>query len=261
MQANAHTISGAPFVMTRGLAVNYAGGVQALADITLDLADGEFVSVVGPSGCGKSTLLKVLAGLLPSTGGHWQIGAEQPAAPRSRPDVAFVFQSPTLLSWRTVAGNVRLPIELRGTADAATAARVRDTLAWVGLSEFAGAFPSQLSGGMQMRVSLARALVTRPHLLLLDEPFAALDDITRQRLNEDVSRLWQRDRWNALFVTHNVAEAVYLSQRVLVMSARPGRILADIAIPMDYPRAPSVRTSSLFISLMAEVSGALARAA
>jgi NitT/TauT family transport system ATP-binding protein len=245
------------FVQATGAGIAYRGGIEALRDVTFSMAQGEFVSLVGPSGCGKSTLLKGMAGLVPVTTGNLRIGPDgSVAAGRTR--VGFVFQEPTLLSWRTVAGNVRLPLELRREERDDADTRIHEALRRVGLEDFARVYPPQLSGGMQMRTSLARALITRPDLLLLDEPFGALDDITRQRLNEDLISLWLRDCWNGLFVTHNVAEAVYLGQRVLVMSDRPGSVAGVIEIPLSYPRAPAVRTTVEFNQLVSQVSELLA---
>lgn len=240
-----------PLVVAAGLNKHFPSGVQALRDLHLEIGRGQFVSIVGPSGCGKSTFLRLVAGLDAPTSGVLRVHGRDPLG------LAFVFQDPTLLPWRSVAHNVTLPLELR-RQDADE--RVAHTLALVGLTDFAAAYPAQLSGGMRMRVSIARALVTRPQILLLDEPFGALDEITRQRLNEELLRLWQEDRWTGLFVTHNVSEAVFLSQRVLVLSARPGRILADIAIPFAYPRTPQLRSTSEFIRLANEISRQLTRA-
>ena len=200
-------------VVAEGLAKQFPSGVEALRDLNLEISRGQFVSIVGPSGCGKSTFLRLVAGLDAPTSGELRVDGHDPLG------LAFVFQDATLLPWRSVAHNITLPLELR-REDADE--RVAQTLALVGLTDFAAAYPAQLSGGMRMRVSIARALVTRPQILLLDEPFGALDEITRQRLNEELLHLWQEDRWTGLFVTHNVSEAVFLSQRVLVMSARPG---------------------------------------
>jgi NitT/TauT family transport system ATP-binding protein len=245
------------FVTVDDLDIVYPNGTRAVANCTFTLADGQFVSLVGPSGCGKSTLLKVLARLVDPSRGLVRVGHVDDSPDVHRHDIAFVFQQPTLLSWRTIESNVHLPLELRPAPAIDAAARVHEVLDWVGLADFARAHPAELSGGMQMRASLARALVTRPHLLLLDEPFGALDDITRQRLNEDVAAIWQRDRWTALFVTHNVAEAVFLSSRVLVMSARPGRVVSSIDVPFPYPRRNAIRTTAPFNTLVAEVSRAL----
>ena len=240
-----------PLVVAAGLDKHFPAGVQALRDLNLEISRGQFVSIVGPSGCGKSTFLRLVAGLDAPTSGQLRVSGHDPLG------LAFVFQDATLLPWRSVERNVTLPLELRRQADDA---HVAQTLELVGLTDFAAAYPAQLSGGMRMRVSIARALVTRPQILLLDEPFGALDEITRQRLNEELSRLWQEDRWTGLFVTHNVSEAVFLSQRVLVLSARPGRLLADIPIPFPYPRSPYLRSAPEFIRLVNGISRQLARA-
>ena len=238
-------------VVAAGLNKYFPSGVQALHGLDLEISRGQFVSIVGPSGCGKSTFLRLVAGLDAPTGGELRVEGHDALG------LAFVFQDATLLPWRSVAHNITLPLELRREA---ADERVAQTLELVGLTDFAAAYPAQLSGGMRMRVSIARALVTRPQILLLDEPFGALDEITRQRLNEELLRLWQEDRWTGLFVTHNVSEAVFLSQRVLVMSARPGRILADIPIPFPYPRTPHLRGAAEFIRITSEISRQLAHA-
>ena len=241
----------AQLVVAAGLNKYFPSGVQALHDLNLEISRGQFVSIVGPSGCGKSTFLRLVAGLDEPTSGELRVEGHDPLG------LAFVFQDATLLPWRSVAHNITLPLELR-REDADE--RVAQTLELVGLTDFADAYPAQLSGGMRMRVSIARALVTRPQILLLDEPFGALDEITRQRLNEELLRLWQEDHWTSLFVTHNVSEAVFLSQRVLVMSARPGRILADIPIPFPYPRSPYLRSAPEFIRIANGISRQLAHA-
>ena len=238
-------------VVAEGLAKQFPSGVEALRDLNLEISRGQFVSIVGPSGCGKSTFLRLVAGLDAATSGELRVDGHDPLG------LAFVFQDATLLPWRSVAHNITLPLELR-REDADE--RVAQTLALVGLTDFAAAYPAQLSGGMRMRVSIARALVTRPQILLLDEPFGALDEITRQRLNEELLHLWQEDRWTGLFVTHNVSEAVFLSQRVLVMSARPGHLLADIPIPFPYPRSPYLRSAPEFIRIANGISRQLAHA-
>ena len=238
-------------IVAAGLNKYFPSGVQALRDLNLEIARGQFVSIVGPSGCGKSTFLRLVAGLDSPTSGELRVEGHDPLG------LAFVFQDATLLPWRSVAHNITLPLELRREA---AAERVAQTLELVGLTDFAAAYPAQLSGGMRMRVSIARALVTRPQILLLDEPFGALDEITRQRLNEELLRLWQEDHWTSLFVTHNVSEAVFLSQRVLVMSARPGRILADIPIPFPYPRSAYLRSAPEFIRIANGISRQLAHA-
>lgn len=226
----------------------FDGGAVAVREVTLQIAGGEFVSLVGPSGCGKSTLLRLIAGLMPPTTGEVTVGK-----PAAAPRVAFVFQDPTLLPWRTVLENVRLPLEVQGRG--IDRERITQTLELVGLPRVDHAkFPRQLSGGMRMRVSLARAMVMEPDVLLLDEPFAALDDLLRQQLNEELLKLWTQQRWTAVFVTHNVSEAVFLSQRVVMMSARPGQIVADIPVPLVYPRSPQVRSEPEFAALVAQIS-------
>jgi NitT/TauT family transport system ATP-binding protein len=244
-------------VRAEALGLTYPGGVRALEGIDLGVARGEIVALVGPSGCGKSSLLRLVGGLLQPTEGRLRVGGSPDAPLRT----GFVFQDATLLPWRTVADNVRLPLELLGTPRSGHETRIREALKGVGLEEFAGARPAQLSGGMRMRVSLVRALVTDPELLLLDEPFGALDDLTRGRLNEELLVLWQRQRWTGLFVTHNVFEAVFLSQRVLVMSPRPGTIVAEVPVPLELPRRPEVRGSAEFARTAEEVASLLRVAA
>ncbi|MSR82777.1 MAG: ABC transporter ATP-binding protein [Candidatus Latescibacteria bacterium] len=234
--------------------------VEVLTGIDLDIAKGQFVSIVGPSGCGKSTLLRLIAGLAAPAAGTLHIAGLSPLeARRTRQDLAFVFQDATLLPWRTVEQNVALPLELSQRQHRADALSVDQALELVGLSPFARSYPRQLSGGMRMRVSIARALVTHPGLLLMDEPFGALDELTRQRLNEELLRLWSQIGFTCVFITHNVAEAVFLSQRVLVMSARPGRWLAEVAVPLPHPRGPELRTSAAFNHIAEEVSQHLHR--
>lgn len=240
----------------------FPGPIHALDGVNLEIGRGEFVSIVGPSGCGKSTLLRIVAGLLrPSRGALTVSGMAAAAARRSKTRMSFVFQDPTLLPWRNVAGNIRLPLELERVERSARPARIRQNLELIGLEAFARRYPRELSGGMRMRVSLARALVTEPDLLLLDEPFAALDDITRQALNEELLGLWLRRRWTGIFVTHNIAEAVFLSQRVLVMSRRPGKIVADVAVPFAGSRQPALRAEPEFARLCGQISDTLRRAA
>jgi NitT/TauT family transport system ATP-binding protein len=235
----------------------YDNGVMALGPIDLRVRRGEFVSLFGPSGCGKSTALRLIAGLNAPTSGTVQVARPGVTANGAHP-VGFVFQEPTLMPWATVRENVRLPLKLTHVAFARSQARVDEALAQVGLSEFADAYPRELSGGMKMRVSLARALVTDPDILLMDEPFAALDEITRFRLNNDLLALWRNLRKTVIFVTHSVFESVYLSQRVLVMTPRPGRIAAEIAIETPEPRDEDFRTSADYVGYCRKVSGALA---
>ncbi|MBX3730225.1 MAG: ABC transporter ATP-binding protein [Candidatus Sumerlaeia bacterium] len=249
------------FVSARGLGMVFRGGIEALRDVTLDVARGDFVALVGPSGCGKSTLLRLVAGLIAPTGGELAVDGLAPRqARRERHDMAFVFQQPALLPWRTVADNVGLPLELDGQGRAARRERIDELLDLVGLREFARTHPHQLSGGMRMRVSLARALVGRPGLLLLDEPFGALDEITRQRLNEELRRLWASQGFTALFVTHNVFEAAFLAQRVVVMSPRPGRIACELAVPFESERTPALRARPEFAAFCGAVSRELQEA-
>lgn len=239
----------------RRLSVNF-GTQPTLQDIDLQLESGGFTALVGPSGCGKSTLLRCIASLQRPTAGEISVAAE------AANDTAFVFQSPNLLPWRSVLQNVWLPLELRATAhrtDRKTQAA--EICRLVGLEERDfGKLPKMLSGGMQMRVSLARALITNPKILLLDEPFAALDDILRQELNGELLRLWSEQKWTSLFVTHNVAEAVYLSQRIIVFTRCPARIAAVIDVPFKYPRTTKLRTTQEFGLLCGEVSDRLLEA-
>ena len=262
------------------VARRFPNGTQALADLSFDIAQGSFVSLLGPSGCGKSTALRLVAGLLTPDSGEiaWSGASASKSAAAARkhndvrgfasgratqqnkPELGFVFQEPTLMPWANVFDNVRLPLRLQGRGRAAARSDVEAALAMVGLAGFAAAYPRELSGGMRMRVSIARALVTRPKLLLMDEPFAALDEITRLRLNDDLLRLWQQQRWTVVFVTHSVYESVYLSTRVAVMAARPGRVIADLPIAAPYPRDEAFRTSPAYNAFCREVSAELRRA-
>ncbi|MDI1284857.1 MAG: ABC transporter ATP-binding protein [Reyranella sp.] len=231
-----------PLVAVRGVSRIFANGVQALGGATLDIEAGEFLSVLGPSGCGKSTLLRLIAGLASPTAGtiEWSKGEW----PGGKPDLGFVFQEPTLMPWATALANVALPLKLHGVARSEREARAAEALDHVGLKGFERTWPRELSGGMKMRVSIARALVTGPKLLLMDEPFAALDEITRHRLNADLLALWERSRITVVFVTHSVFESVFLSQRIAVMAARPGRIVSELKIAAPYPRTEAFRTSA-----------------
>jgi len=245
-------------VSLRAVNKSYANGVVALDRLDLDVRPGEFVSLLGPSGCGKSTALRIVAGLSEPTSG--EVICPRPGAPRSEREIGFVFQEPTLMPWTTVAGNVRLPLDLQHV-DAATAApRVAAALARVGLADFADVYPRELSGGMKMRVSIARALVTESMLLLMDEPFAALDEITRFKLNDDLLSLWESLRKTVVFVTHSVFESVYLSSRIVVMTPRPGRVFTELAIDAPYPRDQRFRTSAEYGVLCRRASEALAAA-
>ena len=245
---------GAPMIALDGVGKRFRSGVEALAGIDLAVAPGSFVSLLGPSGCGKSTLLRIIAGLVPASSGR--VVAESDLAKR----LGFVFQEPTLMPWATVWQNVYLPLRLAGKRREDVAERIAETLAALGLGGFEQAYPRQLSGGMRMRVSIARALVTEPRLLLLDEPFAALDEFTRFRLNEDLLRLWQRHHWTVVFVTHSVFEAVFLSSRVVVMTPRPGRIVADLPVELPYPREGALRTAPAYAEQCRRISALLSEA-
>jgi NitT/TauT family transport system ATP-binding protein len=241
-------------VSLRGVTKTYDSGVVALGPIDLDVRKGEFISLLGPSGCGKSTALRLIAGLSAPTSGAVRVSDR--GAGRS---IGFVFQEPTLMPWTSVRENVGLPLKLAQVPREQAGARVGEALAQVGLAEFADAFPRELSGGMKMRVSLARALVTDPDILLLDEPFAALDEITRFKLNNDLLALWRKLHKTVIFVTHSVFESVYLSQRLIVMTPRPGRIAAEFRIDAAEPRGEEFRTSAEYVAHCREVSIALAR--
>jgi NitT/TauT family transport system ATP-binding protein len=222
----------------------YASGTLALRDVSLDVREREFVSLLGPSGCGKTTVLRLIAGLGALSGG----AIEWPSGPpgRNKRDIGFVFQEPTLMPWAPVFDNVWTPLRLAGQSRAAARAAVKGAISMVALDGFEDAYPRELSGGMKMRVSIARALVTRPRLLLMDEPFAALDEITRFKLNNDLLELCAAQHLTVVFVTHSVYESVYLSSRILVMSARPGRIIDEVAIPAPSPRGAAFRASAAY---------------
>jgi NitT/TauT family transport system ATP-binding protein len=239
----------------------YPNGTQALLPVNLSVDQGEFITLLGPSGCGKSTLLKMVAGLLQPSDGRvllWRKPVDQAESAGHR--LSFVFQEATLMPWARVMGNVRLPLDLAGVPRDQAEPRVRAALQMVGLDKFEAARPRELSGGMQMRVSIARGLVTEPNLLLMDEPFGALDEITRNRLDSDLLELWRKKRLTVIFVTHSIHEAVYLSQRVVVMAARPGRIVDEVAIDEPYPRGPDFRVSTRFSQYARTLQDSLLRA-
>jgi NitT/TauT family transport system ATP-binding protein len=246
-------------VRLRNVTKTYDHGVAALGPLNLEVGRGEFVSLLGPSGCGKSTALRLIAGLATPTTGSVELFAKS-GSEQIGHGIGFVFQEPTLMPWTSVRENVRLPLKLARYSRAESDARVHEALTQVGLVEFADAFPRELSGGMKMRVSLARALVTQPDILLLDEPFAALDEITRFKLNDDLSALWSSLGKTIVFVTHSVFESVYLSQRIVVMGQRPGRVDADIRIDAPARRGDEFRTSAEYAAQCREVSRALAKA-
>lgn len=233
----------------------FRGNVVALRDLDLTLHQGDFLSLLGPSGCGKSTALRLIAGLMSPTAGSidWQGG-------KSDDDLGIVFQEPTLMPWAQVKENVWLPFRLRGKSYASVKDEVLAALRLVGLAEFQNAYPRELSGGMKMRVSIARALVTRPRLILMDEPFAALDEITRHRLNNDLLALRAAIGCTVIFVTHSVFESVFLSDRIVVMAARPGRIIGEVSVDAPYPRDDTFRTSPAYAASATQASAMLTRA-
>jgi NitT/TauT family transport system ATP-binding protein len=241
-------------VSCRGLSKRFSNGTVALGDVTLDIREHQFLSLLGPSGCGKSTLLRLIAGLAEPTSGSIDWQAKETGG------LSFVFQEPTLMPWGTALANVELPLKLAGVPAAERLKRAGAVLGQVGLGDFANAYPRELSGGMKMRVSIARALVTRPKVLLMDEPFAALDEITRFRLNNDLLELWRRESFTVVFVTHSVFESVFLSERIAVMASRPGRIIEEIAVAAPYPRPADYRTSPVYNDHCRTISNALEKA-
>ena len=248
----------APLLSLQQIGKTFSNGTVALRGMTMDIEHGSFVSLLGPSGCGKSTVLKIIAGLGNLTTGrvNWPTSKVDNLG---RPDceISFVFQEPTLMQWATVFENVWLPLRLKGISRAAAKDQVEEALDMVGLHDFPASYPRELSGGMKMRVSIARALITRPKLLLMDEPFAALDEITRFKLNNDLLHLWEKFNWTVIFVTHSVFESAYLSDRIVVMAARPGRVVEDIDVAAPYPRDEKFRTSSEYNKYCREASEAL----
>jgi NitT/TauT family transport system ATP-binding protein len=248
----------APLVALRDVGKDFPNGTRALAGLDLEVRPGEFVTLLGPSGCGKSTALRIIAGLSEPTDGVIEWSPTGAAAGGGR--TGFVFQEPTLMPWATVFDNVRLPLKLKGATGDNGAERVEAVLDRVGLRTFSASYPRELSGGMRMRVSIARALVTEPQLLLMDEPFAALDEITRFSLNDDLLQVWRALRTTIIFVTHSVFESVYLSSRIAVMAPRPGRVFAELTIDAPYPRDRTFRTSAEYAGFCRRTSEALAQA-
>jgi NitT/TauT family transport system ATP-binding protein len=242
-----------------GVSKAFPNGTQALSNLNFDVRAGEFLSLLGPSGCGKSTALRIIAGLNPPSQGSVEWLAQAMAADQTS-RIGFVFQEPTLMPWATVFDNAALPLVLKGVPTEIIAKQVSGALDRVGLAKFAKAFPRELSGGMRMRVSIARALVTEPQLLLMDEPFAALDEITRFKLNNDLLDLWRALRKTVVFVTHSVFESVYLSSRIIVMTPRPGRVFRELTIDAPHPRQESFRTSAEYAAYCRLTSEALTQA-
>jgi NitT/TauT family transport system ATP-binding protein len=257
----APTASAAAAIEVLSAQKTYPDGTHALEAVDLRVEEGEFVTLLGPSGCGKSTLLKMVAGLLEPSDGRlllWRKPVSLTAA--SEQKLAFVFQSPTLMPWASVQANVRLPLDLAGVPRPTADARVADALELVGLDKFAGALPRALSGGMQMRVSIARSLVTEPQLLLMDEPFGALDEITRHKLDAELLALWSEKRLTVVFVTHSIHEAVFLSTRVVMMAARPGRVVEEFNIDEPYPRTAEFMVTPRFSRYAKQLQDSLLRA-
>lgn len=232
----------------RNVSMTFPDGTKALSDVSLDVGKGEFVTIVGPSGCGKSTLLKIASGLLEATSGEISVDRDR---------IGYVFQDATLLPWRTVRRNVELLAELHGYDKERRIQLAEDAIDLVGLRGFENHYPRSLSGGMRMRASLARTLTLKPPVFLFDEPFGAVDEITRERLNEETLRLFEQERFAGLFITHSISEAVYLSTKVHVMSSRPGRLVASFDVPFGYPRKPDLRFDARFAELCGQVSFAL----
>ena len=243
-----------PVVSCRGVAKLFSNGTLALQNVDLDIGRHQFLSLLGPSGCGKSTLLRLIAGLGEPSAGMIDWPADREGSDHA---LSFVFQEPTLMPWASAIKNAMLPLKIAGVGREEARARAADALRLVGLSAFENAYPRELSGGMKMRVSIARALVTKPQVLLMDEPFAALDEITRFKLNNDLLRLWQDSSFTVVFVTHSVFESVFLSERIVVMAARPGRIIEDIDVAAPYPRGNDSRTSALYNEHCRRASAAL----
>lgn len=246
-----------PLIQMSGVEKQFANGTVAVRDMSLSIQKGEFVSFLGPSGCGKSTALKMVSGLLSVSRGKILVNGHAPGEGSDGNDIGFVFQEATLMPWATVFENVYLPLKLHGISRSEATPRVEEALAMVGLAKFAKSYPRELSGGMKMRVSIARAMATKPKLLLMDEPFAALDEMTRAKLNDDVLELWDKHKLTVIFVTHSVFESVYLSSRVVVMAARPGRVVHDIALPGGYPRTAAYRLTAEYAENCRLVSNAL----
>jgi len=249
------SVSSVPQVAIANVAKQYGNGAPVLRGLNLAIPKGEFVSIIGPSGCGKSTVLKLISGLTPPSSGTIRVDGMTPR--NARETVSYIFQDPTLLPWRTVRNNIGLALELEGMSRDRRAAKTNPLLDLVGLRSVADAYPRELSGGMKMRVSIARALATNPRLLLMDEPFAALDEISRDHLNEELLRLRAEQKWTAVFVTHSVPEAVFLSTQIVVLEPNPGRVHAILPVDLPQERSAALRTAPEFEALVAKVSHTL----
>jgi NitT/TauT family transport system ATP-binding protein len=250
-----NTTAGLPEIEIKGVTKQYANAHAVLESMNLVVAKQEFLTIIGPSGCGKSTILKLIAGLAFPSSGTIRVDGKMPQ--NARETISFVFQDATLLPWRTVEENIGLGLELEHVSNDRRENKIAALLDLVGLKHVARAYPRELSGGMKMRVSIARALVTNPRVMLLDEPFAALDEMSRDRLNEQILRLRAEQNWTAVFVTHSVSEAVFLSDRIVVLAPNPGRIHAEFRVQLPAPRTSSIRTSREFDAIVARVSHTL----
>ena len=246
-----------PIISIKDVDKSFGSGTLAVSGMTLNIFKNQFISFLGPSGCGKSTLLKMISGLLRPTTGSIKISGNQNHNMAISEDIGFVFQDATLMPWSTVQDNVFLPLRLKGFSRKQASEEIEKILVKVGLKDFRRSYPRELSGGMKMRVSIARALITKPNLLLMDEPFAALDEMTRFKLNNDVLSFWENTKLTVIFVTHSVFESVYLSNRVVVMAPRPGRVVADIALDENYPRTDEYRTTPEYVEKCRLVSSHL----
>lgn len=242
-------------ISLKNIGMEYQNGVTALTNVSIDIKKGEFVSLLGPSGCGKTTLLRIIADLLKPTSGEVTVGGETPTEARLKRKYGIVFQSPVLYDWRTVKKNVMLPMEILKVPKADREERAMQMLELVGLTDFADRYPKQLSGGMQQRVGIARALAIQPEILLMDEPFSALDEFTREKLHEDLLRIWRKTDKTIVFVTHNIAESVFLSDRVCVLSPHPGRLSALIDIDLPRPRTAEIKNTIEFTDYVAKIRG------
>lgn len=242
-------------ISLKNIGMEYQNGVTALTNVSIDIKKGEFVSLLGPSGCGKTTLLRIIADLLKPTSGEVTVGGETPTEARLKRKYGIVFQSPVLYDWRTVKKNVMLPLEILKVPKADREERAMQMLELVGLTDFADRYPKQLSGGMQQRVGIARALAIQPAILLMDEPFSALDEFTREKLHEDLLRIWRKTDKTIVFVTHNIAESVFLSDRVCVLSPHPGRLSALIDIDLPRPRTAEIKNTIEFTDYVAKIRG------
>ena len=239
-------------IMLKNIGMEYENGVTALTNVSIDIKKGEFISLLGPSGCGKTTLLRIIADLIKPTSGEVTVGGETPEAARFKRKYGIVFQSPVLYDWRTVKKNVILPMEILKVPKSDREERAMQMLELVGLQDFADHYPKQLSGGMQQRVGIARALAIQPEILLMDEPFSALDEFTREKLHEDLLRIWRKTNKTIVFVTHNIAESVFLSDRVCVLSPHPGRLSAIIDIDLPRPRTVEIKDTQEFTDYVAK---------